>query len=347
MVNASVRAISTALPATAMDQRQIWDDWFAARYERRGAARLWASAGVETRYTVADPRVEDVSGWGTAARMERYMLEALPLARRAVERALRAAAMTPGDVDLLTVVSCTGYSAPGIDILLARDLCMSRSLQRLVVGHVGCHAALPALAITADAVAARGLTGVVVCVELPSLHVQPPGDDSAQLVVHSLFGDAAAAVVLTPAGAGLQLVDTIAATDIDHHDDMRWDITDVGFRMVLSHRVPRVLARHLAPSVDALLQRNGHTRDDVRGWAIHPGGPRILDVCADELGLDDAALEPSRATLRDHGNCSSATVLLALRELTSARRALEPGDPVVMIGFGPGLTLYATLLRQQ
>jgi predicted naringenin-chalcone synthase len=108
--------------------------------------------------------------------------------------------------------------------------------------------------------------------------------------------------------------------------------------------VPEVLERHVEGVVDDLLAEHGYVRDDVAGWAVHPGGPRIVDVVADRLGIDGSEVEASRAVLREHGNCSSATVLLVLDELRRTR-TLPSGAPVVALAFGPGLTLYAALLR--
>jgi predicted naringenin-chalcone synthase len=124
---------------------------------------------------------------------------------------------------------------------------------------------------------------------------------------------------------------------------MTWDVTDLGFRMGLSPEVPDVLARHAGPVVSALLARHDLRIEDVAGWAVHPGGPRILDVVADRLKLPADALRASEHVLAEHGNCSSATVLLVLDEL-QRRTALSPGDAVVAMAFGPGLTLYAALL---
>ena len=114
--------------------------------------------------------------------------------------------------------------------------------------------------------------------------------------------------------------------------------------MGLSPQVPDVLDRHVGGVVEELLAPRGLVAGDVAGWAVHPGGPRILDVVADRLGLEDGALAESEATLRDHGNCSSATVLLVLDRIRR-ERSLEDGDPVMFMSFGPGLTLYAALLR--
>jgi predicted naringenin-chalcone synthase len=119
---------------------------------------------------------------------------------------------------------------------------------------------------------------------------------------------------------------------------MTWDVTDLGFRMGLSARVPDVLSRHVGGVVDELLAGAGLRTEDVAGWAVHPGGPRILDVVRDELGLAEEQMEASRRVLTEHGNCSSATVLLVLQELA------DVDGPVVAMAFGPGLTLYAALL---
>jgi len=340
-----IAGIATAVPSP-MDQQALWDGFFSKHYDgSRLAERVWASSGVTTRHGVVNPLVEDVSTWGTGARMRRYVEEALPLGKDAVSSALAQAGVAAEDVGLFAVVSCTGYATPGLDILLARDLGMPAGVQRLFVGHMGCYAAIPGLAAASDAVAARGLTTVLLCIELTSLHVQPATDEAQQMVAHALFSDAATAVVLTPQDRGLTVVDTVARTDVAHHTYMTWDVTDLGFRMGLSPQVPDVLATHVRDVVETFLAGHGLTIGDVKGWAIHPGGPRILDVCRDELGLDESELDASRETLRDYGNCSSPTVLIALDALRR-KRSFAAGDPVVALAFGPGLTLYGTLLRQ-
>jgi predicted naringenin-chalcone synthase len=328
-----------------MPQDELWRDFFSAHYgDSRLASVLWHRSGVRTRHGVADPRVEDVSGWSTGARMRRYVSEAVPLGKEAVAACLGAAGLAPGEVDQFTVVSCTGYATPGLDILLSRDLGMAADAQRLSIGHMGCYAAVPGLAAVADAAVARARTAVLLCVELTSLHIQPPTDDREQMVAHALFSDAAAAVAVLPGGPGLEVVDVVARTDVDQAALMTWDVTDLGFRMGLSPRVPKVLRRHVAGVVAELLGRHGLSVDGVAGWAIHPGGPQIVDVVADRLGLDEEQVSASRAVLRDHGNCSSATTLLILERLL-ADGGLSRGDHVVALAFGPGLTLYTALLR--
>ena len=329
-------------------QDQLWDGFFAEHYQQnRWARRVFMSTGVRQRHSVVDPTQEDLSSWSTGRRMERYLDESVPLATDAVARALAAADLRPADVGLLAVVSCTGYATPGVDHHLAAKLGFPASLQRLLIGHMGCYGAVPGLGAIADYVTARQQPAVLVCVELSSLHLQPPTADMEQIVAHSLFSDAASAVVMEPAArdqdGGLALVDVAAHTIADAASLMTWSVTDTGFRMTLDRQVPDVLAAHVGPAVDELLARNNLRRGDVAAWAVHPGGPRILDVVADRLGLADDDLAESRHVLAEHGNCSSATLLLVLGELR--RRPLQPGAAVIAMAFGPGLTLYACLLR--
>ena len=338
MVMPGITGVATAFPRQ-FDQQALWDGFFARHYAGVPAAkRLFTAAGVHTRQVVVDPRVEDVSGWGTGQRMTRYASEALPLGASAVSKALADAGRDPTEVGMLAVASCTGYTAPGLDVLLARDLGLGADAQRLVIGHMGCYAAIPGLGAVADHVRAHRRPAVLLCLELTSLHLQPPPTPLDQVVVHALFADAAAAVVVEPTG-GYAVRDVIARTDATTAAYMTWDVTDLGFRMGLSPRVPAVLARHVREVVGDLLGRHGLRVSDVDGWAVHPGGPRILDVVGERLDLPERALAESRAVLREHGNCSSPTVLMVLDRIR--RRAARH---VVVLAFGPGLTLYAALL---
>lgn len=326
-----------------MSQDDLWEKFFARHYERsRGLAkRIFANSGVVSRHGVANPLDLDVTSWTTKARMDYYVGAALPLGAKAVEAALANAGLSASQIGLLVVCSCTGYATPGLDILLARDLGMTPDTRRLLIGHMGCYAALPGLGAAADYATTHNRPAVLLCVELTSLHVGPPTRDPDQIVVHALFSDAAAAVVVQPDGPGYDVVDVAAVTDAATADYMRYEITDNGFRMGLSPRVPDVLAKHVTGLVDDLLLQHGLGLSDIDGWAVHPGGPKILDVVRDELGLNESALAPSRTTLSAHGNCSSPTVLLALDTLL--RSPHRPRN-VTLLAFGPGLTLYAGLL---
>jgi alkylresorcinol/alkylpyrone synthase len=342
---AVVGGVGVAHPPS-VSQTELWDGFFSAHYAgvARGLAkRVFEHSGVETRHAVINPLVEDPSRWPTGLRMQRYLSEALPLGKDAVSQALGRADVAASDVGMLVVCSCTGYVTPGLDILLARDLGLPPDARRVFVGHMGCYAALPGLGVAADYVALNGRPAVLLCVELPSLHVQPPTADPQQVVAHALFSDAAAAVALVPGGTGRAVAEVTSLTDTTTADHMTWHVTDLGFRMGLSSRVPDVLARHVGPLVSGLLDRHRLTVAGVEGWAVHPGGPRILDVVAEQLGLGAAIMAPSRTGLAEHGNCSSPTVMLILERLL--REDAPRDEPLVMMAFGPGLTLYAALLR--
>jgi alkylresorcinol/alkylpyrone synthase len=344
--SAVITGIATAFPESA-EQRELFEGFFAAHFgNRRAAAAAFAGSGVQTRHAAANPLTEDISSWSTAQRMERYAVEALPLGRDALSAALADAGLAADELGLLAVASCTGYATPGIDVQLARELKMADSLQRLLVGHVGCHAALPALASVADYVTAHQRPAALLCVELPSLHLQPATTELDQIVSHALFSDAAAAIIVEPHGGvgSLEIVDVAARSDTDAADQMTWIVTDRGFRMTISRHVPDVLAVAIPLLLDDLLVPHELRPDLVSGWAVHPGGPRILDAVEATLGLPTEALEPSRRVLAEHGNCSSATVLVVLDALRQLRRGAS-GEHLVALAFGPGLTAYATLLR--
>lgn len=337
-----VAGIGVAHPPS-VPQSELWEGFFAGHYAgvTRGLARrIFEHSGVDSRHGVINPLVEDPSRWPTGLRMQRYLTEALPLGKDAMSAALGHAGIAASDVGMLVVCSCTGYVTPGLDILLARDMGLPPQARRVFVGHMGCYAALPGLGVASDYVALNGRPAVLLCVELPSLHVQPATADPQQVVAHALFSDAAAALVLVPGGAGQAVVEVASLTDTTTADHMTWHVTDLGFRLGLSSQVPDVLARYVGPLVSGLLERHELTVPAIKGWAIHPGGPRILDVVGEQLSLDSASMAASRTGLAEHGNCSSPTVLLILERLLRD----GVGQPTMLMAFGPGLTLYAALL---
>ncbi|WAZ21505.1 type III polyketide synthase [Streptomyces cinnabarinus] len=339
-----ITGFSHSFPETRTSQDDLWKEFFLEHYDGFPLARrIFENSGISSRSTAVDPRAErEVSGWSTGQRMERYIEEAVPLGKRTVSTALESAGLDPSDVGMLAVASCTGYTTPGLDLRLADELGMSSRVQRLFIGHMGCYAAVPSLGAVSDYVASRGRPAVLLCLELTSLHVQPPTKDIEQIVAHALFADAAAAVVLQPdAGSGYEVVDVVAVTDHSTADLMSWQITDLGFKMGLSPRVPDVLAQHVGEVVrDQLLAPHGLTPEEVTGWAVHPGGKRILEVVGERLELPAGALDASYGVLDECGNCSSPTVLMVLERLP------RTDGPVVALAFGPGLTLYAALLRR-
>lgn len=281
----------------------------------------------------------------TGQRMAAYEREAPRLAAQAAEACLAQAQREQREVTHLLVVSCTGFFAPGVDVLLARTLGLRRDVERQIIGFMGCYAAFCALR-AADAIcrADPAALVLVVCVELCTLHFQRPLAVEAVLT-NALFSDGAAAALLASGGAGrLRLLDTATQlTEEDTRAQMTWRIIDSGFRMTLAASVPETLRREVAPFVDGLLARRGIARGDIAFWAVHPGGRRIVEVVGAELGAAPAALAPSYEVLAAHGNMSSATILFVLERWIA--RGLPPGALGVALAFGPGLTMEGALLQ--
>lgn len=333
-------------------RRLFGDDWAArpevARYVRL-IARLFASSRVAHRQMAVEVFSYFADPPTTSERMVDYEKLSYPLARRSLAGCLENAGRQASAITDFIVVSCTGYTAPGLDILLARDLGMPSDVRRLVVGHMGCFGALVGLRGALAALRAYPCATVALTtVEISSLHFPPAGNrlDLGSLAGSALFGDAAATVLLSacPEATGPELVEMYCAADFGAADQMSWKIADEGFVLGLSPRIPLTLRQNVAGVVERLLTTRGLTLSDVTHWLVHPGGPDILTAVAVALTLSDEQMALSWQVLRDHGNCSSSTVLLMLDRLL---RSGEPkkGEWGVIMAFGPGLTLEAGLLQ--
>ena len=278
----------------------------------------------------------------TGDRMRHYESVALELAAKAARDALRESDTRPHEVSHLVTVSCTGFSAPGVDIGLMERLNLNRGVSRTHVGFMGCHGALNGLRVASALSQSLPASRVLLCcVELCSVHHQY-SDDPQQIVANALFSDGAAAVVGT-AGATegtWRLIDQFSCVLPETAHLMAWQIGDHGFEMRLSPQVPCIIEEMLRPWLCEQLARHELDVQDVRSWAIHPGGPRILTACANSLGFDHGCLEPSQRVLAEYGNMSSPTVLFILERLRTHGDCL----PCVMLAFGPGLTIEAALI---
>jgi predicted naringenin-chalcone synthase len=286
----------------------------------------------------------DDRGPTTSQRMDLYRTEAPALAAQASQQALAASGLAAGDITHLVTVSCTGFYAPGVDVALIKELNLSPTTQRTHVGYMGCHGALNGLRVAHAFAAADPTARVLICaVELCSLHYHY-GWDPQKVIANALFADGAAAVVAAPDPAAPASAWRVAASGSclipDSEEAMAWSVGDHGFTMTLSKRVPGLIATHLRPWLSGWLLEKGVRLDEVKSWAIHPGGPRILEAVVESLGLDPRMAAPSREVFAEYGNMSSPTVLFILDHL---RRANAP-RPCVALGFGPGLNAEAMLV---
>jgi len=339
--SATIRALATATPSVRRTQDELTRE-LADLWGLRGAAlarwrRIARGTGIRSRAAVLP--VGQTPRLTTGQRMRLYESHAPSLAAAPARAALRCAGVEPGRVTDLIVVTCTGFSAPGVDLALADRLGLAPTVRRQVIGFMGCFGAITGLRAAAGVCAAEPTAvTLVVCAELCSLHLRQ-ADDAANLVASALFSDGAAAVVVTGAcwsGAGPDHASAgVAGLAIDGlgrsvvapgtAGAMSWRITDAGFAMTLSEDVPAILGESMRELVGT---------DRAGALAVHPGGPAILDAVERAVGhgrdLDDA-----RGVLRDHGNMSSPSVLFVLEQLAARQRV----DRATLAAFGPGLSL--------
>ncbi len=315
-------------------------------HTRHSALLESSSNGVPVRQSFYPPAEDEATrGPTTEERMEVYGSSASALALEAARLALDESSKPAGEVTHLITVSCTGFHAPGVDLQLCDDLELSAEVECTHVGFMGCHGALNALRV-ADAIAARNPDScILICaVELCSLHYQY-GWSAEHLVSNSLFADGAAAIVGEPRANPRDDRPRVLATGScripNTAELMSWRIGDHGFAMSISPRVPAAIERALRPWIAQWLSGQGFDLSEIDAWAIHPGGPRILDACADALDLSDQDLQPSRDVLQRYGNMSSPTVLFVLDEIRHTR----VHSLCVLLAFGPGLRAEATLIE--
>lgn len=291
------------------------------------------------------PREEKPFGPTTRERMEAYEAFAGPLATEAVRGALARTDTHPETIRHLVTVSCTGFFAPGLDNVLIRDIPLSQSVERTHVGFMGCHGALNGLRASHGlARLSPGEPVLMVAAELCSLHNHYQWDRE-KLVANALFGDGAAALIArevpadAPRTGPLRLQASASCIIPNTANLMSWNIGDHGFHMTLSPRIPALIRRELVPWLSAWLATQGLTIEEVQGWAVHPGGPRILDAVEDTLNLGQGGLADSREILASVGNISSPTILFILD------RMIQRGQqaPIVSLGFGPGIAIEAAL----
>lgn len=323
------------------------------------ASCFYGHSGVEKRHSVllsastngepakqsffGAPDSQRPYGPSTGERMTAYSVSASGLAAEASARALSDARLDPQEVTHLVIVTCTGFESPGVDIELISKLGLLPTIARTSVGFMGCHGAINGLRVAKSFCDADAEARVLmVAVELCTLHYQY-GWTTDRIVANSLFADGAAAVVVHGGGdqTGLNLSSSFSEILPNSREAMSWRIGDQGFEMTLSPEVPNLIATRTRPSVQRWLSDQGLLLETVRSWAIHPGGPRILDAAVEALGLSTDDVEASRQVLAEYGNMSSPTMLFVLDRL---RRA-GADQPCVLLGFGPGLAIEAALLR--
>jgi predicted naringenin-chalcone synthase len=274
----------------------------------------------------------------TGARMRQYEIEAPALAERAVN------ALNLGErgneITHLVVTSCTGFSAPGVDLEVINRCGLNPSIERTIIGFMGCYAAVNALKIARHIVRSEPKAKVLVLsIELCTLHFQETYE-LEQMMPFLLFADGCAAALISAEPKGLSMERFYATVLPEAANQMAWHIRDLGFDMVLSSRIPATVGEVIHRASDAILA--GLKPKDIELWAVHPGGRAILDAVEAAFRLPLTALNASRRVLRDFGNMSSATVLFVLKSILEENRSGAKG---CAMSFGPGLTAETMLFK--
>lgn len=351
---AAIRAIATALPPhsiSAEEAQARLESFFVARGESPELVRqIFSSAGIDRRW-LARPPAFYLQERGLTARNEAYAEVARELGAAAARKVLDATGVAPGEVDWVIDTSCTGVMIPALDVHVANALGLRADVRRVPLTEAGCAAGATSLALAHDLIRARpGSRALLLAVELPSLTLQLDDPSRANLVSSAIFGDGAAAVLVSdrpvPSARtrGLEHLAHKAVLFPDTTDIMGFDLKTEGFKIILSQRIPMLVAKHLRGEVDAFLEAQGLSLGGLDFFVVHPGGTKVLDNVRDTLGLPEAKVAAARRTLRAHGNLSSAAVHFVASELLE-RDEVAPGQLGLMIAMGPGFTLELALLR--
>ncbi len=320
---------------------------------------LYHQSAIESRYSIIPDYSRSVRDWefypptenlepfpSLERRMKWYRQFAAPLSLESIRRCLDGK-LEPAAITHLITVSCTGMSAPGLDLELVEALGIPATVFRTSINFMGCYAAVHALKL-ADALARScpGARILIVCTELCTLHFQqePTADN---MMSSLLFADGSAAALVVAEdhpGKGLTLRDFYSEIVPEGKKEMTWDLSSTGFRMTLTSYVTDLIRADFASLVGNALAKNAMTMDHITHWCVHPGGKKILDAIYKSLSFTNGHLDYSFEILKEYGNMSSPTILFVLQRIMDK---LDYNQPNCIFGaaFGPGLTMETFIVE--
>ncbi|MEO7366072.1 MAG: type III polyketide synthase [Sphingomicrobium sp.] len=346
MQSCSLLSLATAVPPHVIDQAEAKA---VGRRAFRGRPALFDrlssvfdNAGIARRHLVAPIEwYADPHGW--ADRNAIYLDAAENLFVEAASAAIAKAGLDPEQIDGVVTVSTTGIATPSLEARVAPRLGLRSDVRRVPVFGLGCAGGVNGLALAARlAVADPGSHWLFVTVETCSISIRLDSDDPAAIVATALFGDGAAAAVVTTGTPSFARI-TASAEKLwpDSLRIMGWDIEDPGLAVVFDRAIPPFIEAQLADAVDEMLGQMGVERSAIDRLCCHPGGVKVIDAIESALALPQGELNLEREVLHDYGNMSAPTVLFVLDRL------LQRGLPerVLMTAFGPGFTCAGLLLE--
>jgi predicted naringenin-chalcone synthase len=355
-------SIGTALPAYRHQQEDILhfmqQVYGMNEVEKRKLKFLYHQSGINFRYSAIPDYSKSINEWkfyphsealepfpNLELRMSWYNKYAAPLSVDAIRNCMDGH-LHSNEITHLITVSCTGMSAPGLDLQVMELLDLPKNTYRTSVNFMGCYAAIHALKM-ADAICKNDCTAkvIIVCTELCTLHFQKAATTD-NIASSLLFADGSAALLVThdnSANKGWHIDDFYSEVVSKGKRDMAWELSGSGFLMTLSGYVPELIEEDFEPLVNRALQHNNKKKEDVTHWCIHPGGRRIVDAIAKSLQINKEALNNSYQVLQDYGNMSSPTILFVLKQIMQ-QAAHTKKNQVFGAAFGPGLTMETLLL---
>lgn len=345
-----IKAVAKQLPLYARVTADILpfiEIWLKGQDERfiRKVIKIFENAGVDKRYSIMSP--EDVFTNTTFEEKNNiYIRECTKLAEQALQKALDKAHWKAQDIDYLITVSCTGIMIPSVDAYLVNSLKMKPDIVRLPVTEMGCAAGVSGIIYAKNFLKANpGKKAAVVAVESPTATFQLTDFSMANMVSAAIFGDGAAAVLLSscPQDEGPEIM----AEDMYHFYDathmMGFKLTQTGLQMILDETVPEIIAEHFPKIVHPFLEKNKATINEINHLIFHPGGRKIVQTVDDLFCSLGKNIDDTRAVLKQYGNMSSVTVLYVLERFLE--RKIPPGDKGLMLSFGPGFSAQSILLQ--
>ncbi len=350
-----INSIGTANAPFAHSQKEILDfmlEMYQVPLEDiEKIKRLYERSEIETRYSAIEDFSLPKSKWefiekdkkaSIESRMKKYFEIAPALCEKAIRKCIPIESELSTITHLITV-SCTGISAPGLDIQLMQLLDLPTTIHRTSVNFMGCYAAIHALK-QANAICKSQANAqvLIVDVELCTIHFQ---DDYTMdnIAASLLFGDGAAAVIVSNEKGIYSIEDFYSEVALDGYNDMAWHISSTGFLMTLSGYVPSIIASNIEPMLLNSLQKMNIEKSDIQHWAIHPGGKKIVSEIGKALNLTTNDVEISRAILNDYGNMSSVTILYVLKKMQEQIKSSN--ETIYCVAFGPGLTIESMFLK--
>jgi len=286
---------------------------------------------------------------GTQIRMNVYEKWSKRLAKEAVTKLLANNKFDPSSIQRLITISCTGFFAPGLDYYLIEELKILPAVKRTNIGFMGCAASIIGFNSVFEAMNSakdEDMNTILISVELCSIHLQTePTRDN--ILANMIFADGCAAALFSnskEAKPKLNLIKTDSYLFKDSAGYMGWKIGNFGFEMILSSELPKIILNRAIPELICILKSHGILKEEIKHWALHPGGRAILDSLQSGLGLSDEQMIPSRSVLRNYGNMSSASILFVLKEIINSG-FVKKDDYCCAVAFGPGLTMETALFK--